>query len=173
MYYPLQQKAYVNKVRRHFNVTNVEHEITLLAEEEGELSDAIILDNRDDVVDAIGDIMIYCLGLCGMFRWNADEVIKKDVPYIPEEPSSSQGHLPYIVREIGMIAKNYKKSNKFPIDRLNKQSEFQEHIGNLMGYCHNFFSFIKVDEMHVLEDIISRNEGRTHEGYMPGKRESE
>lgn len=80
----LQREIYGNKVRRNWNVTDVGKEIILMTEELGELArayknsnklPAAAIDQREEIVDAIGDLMIYCLGLSEMMGVNAEEVL--------------------------------------------------------------------------------------------------
>lgn len=84
----LQKEIYQNKIDRGFNVTDVGKEIVLMVEELGELARAYKnsdkkpareISNRDEMVDAVGDLMIYCLGLCEMFGANSEEVLEKIV----------------------------------------------------------------------------------------------
>jgi len=84
--YKLQKEIYQNKVDRGFNVTNVGKEIILMTEELGELAksyknsdknSAREISNKDEMIDAVGDTMIYCLGLCEMFGVNSEEVLGK------------------------------------------------------------------------------------------------
>lgn len=84
----LQQEIYANKVRRNWNVTDVGKEIVLMVEELGELArayknsnklSAAEIDQRDEIIDAIGDLMVYCLGLSEMMGVNAEEVLTKIV----------------------------------------------------------------------------------------------
>jgi NTP pyrophosphatase (non-canonical NTP hydrolase) len=165
MYYPLQQSVYENKIKRSFNVLDVNKEITLMTEEFGELCDAYISDNHQEIVDAIGDIMIYCLGLCEMFKDNADEIIHKDIQK-PERIKSLLDYVPYLGRELGLVAKTYKKSNKKFVDEINMREDFIHHIGNIMGYCSEMFDYINVDENDTLIKIISANTTRTHQGKI-------
>lgn len=80
----LQRKIYRNKVDRGFNVTDVGKEIVLMVEELGELARAYkVSDKRpapeishsEEMVDAVGDLMIYCLGLCEMLNVNSEEIL--------------------------------------------------------------------------------------------------
>ena len=80
----VQQAIYQNKVSRNFNVTDVGKEIVLMVEELGELARAYKnsdklpaphVSHKDDMVDAIGDLMIYCLGLCEMLAVNSEDVL--------------------------------------------------------------------------------------------------
>jgi NTP pyrophosphatase (non-canonical NTP hydrolase) len=82
--YKLQQEIYQNKVNRGFNVTDVGKEIVLMAEELGELARAYKnsnklpareTDQRDEMIDAVGDLMIYCLGLCEMLGVDSQDVL--------------------------------------------------------------------------------------------------
>jgi NTP pyrophosphatase (non-canonical NTP hydrolase) len=84
----LQQEIYQNKVNRGFNVTDVGKEIVLMAEELGELARAYKnsnklpareTDQRDEMIDAAGDLMVYCLGLCEMLGINSEEVLRQIV----------------------------------------------------------------------------------------------
>ncbi|MBN1876541.1 MAG: hypothetical protein JXA33_20115 [Anaerolineae bacterium] len=80
----LQREIYANKVRRNFNVTDVGKEIVLMAEELGELARAYKnsdklsareISHQEEMIDAVGDLMIYCLGLCEMFDVNSEDVL--------------------------------------------------------------------------------------------------
>ncbi|MGC9350040.1 MAG: MazG nucleotide pyrophosphohydrolase domain-containing protein [Anaerolineae bacterium] len=80
----LQREIYQNKVRRNFNVTDVGKEIVLMVEELGELAHAYKnsdkrpapdISHKDEMVDAIGDLMVYCLGLCEMLDVDSEEVL--------------------------------------------------------------------------------------------------
>jgi NTP pyrophosphatase (non-canonical NTP hydrolase) len=86
--YKLQKEIYQNKIDRGFNVTDVGREIVLMVEELGELARAYKnsdkkpareISNKDKMVDAVGDLMIYCLGLCEMLGVNSEEVLEKTV----------------------------------------------------------------------------------------------
>lgn len=80
----MQKKVWENKVNRNFNITDVGKEIILLTEELGELAKAYKhsnqlsaekIDNKDEMIDAVGDMMIYCLGLCEMFGVKSEKVL--------------------------------------------------------------------------------------------------
>ena len=82
----LQKEIYQNKVNRNFNVTDVGKEIILMTEELGELAraykksdkkDARNINNKEDIIDAVGDLMVYCLGLCEMLGVNSKDVLDK------------------------------------------------------------------------------------------------
>ena len=82
----LQKDIYQNKINRGFNVTDVGKEIVLMVEELGELArvyknsdkkPAKEISHKDEMVDAVGDLMIYCLGLCEMLGVNSEEVLEK------------------------------------------------------------------------------------------------
>ncbi len=84
----LQQAIYQNKVRRGFNVSDVGKEIVLMVEELGELARAYKnsdkrpvpeISQREEMVDAVGDLMVYCLGLCEMLQADAAEVLQEIV----------------------------------------------------------------------------------------------
>ena len=81
----LQRDIYQNKINRNFNVTDVGKEIVLMVEELGELARAYKnsdklpapdISHKEDMVDAIGDLMIYCLGLCEMLDVNSEDVLR-------------------------------------------------------------------------------------------------
>jgi len=84
----LQKDIFQNKVDKGFNITDVGKEIVLMTEELGELAkaykksdhkDAEEISNKDEIVDAVGDLMVYCLGLCEMLGVGSEEVIKNIV----------------------------------------------------------------------------------------------
>ena len=81
----LQRAIYQNKVDRNFNVSDVGKEIVLMVEELGELANAYKrsdkrpvpdISEKADMVDAVGDLMVYCLGLCEMLQVNSEEVLQ-------------------------------------------------------------------------------------------------
>jgi NTP pyrophosphatase (non-canonical NTP hydrolase) len=82
----IQKEIYKNKVDRGFNITDIGKEIILMTEELGELARAYKnsdkkqakeIDNREALIDAIGDLMVYCLGLCEMMGVDSEEVLEK------------------------------------------------------------------------------------------------
>jgi len=84
----LQHDIYRNKIKRNFNVTDVGKEIVLMVEELGELARAYKnsdklpapdISHKDEMVDAIGDLMIYCLGLCEMLDADSEEILRSIV----------------------------------------------------------------------------------------------
>ncbi len=83
--YKLQKEIYQNKVDRGFNTTDIGKEIILMTEELGELARAYKnsdkkpakeINNKDEIMDAVGDLMVYCLGLCEMLGVNSEEILK-------------------------------------------------------------------------------------------------
>ncbi len=160
VYLTLQKRVYENKVQRGFNLTDIGKEINLLAEESGELCDAILQNNRADITDAIGDLMVYCFGLCEMFGFDSDITIIQQIV----APQTLANYALHAGKEVGMLAKTYKRSNKKPVNEIDKREEFTAHIGRLMGVCSSMFRFIGADETQVLEQIITANETRTHHG---------
>lgn len=201
-YATLQQRIYNNKVRRGFNVTDVGKELILMTEEFGELNDAYLLreevtirDIRQELtakmVDAVGDLQVYNLGLASMFDWKADEVVNRklespscDAVYPPttssdlgvihenemeeliEIPLEINDYFPFVARWLGKFSNAYKKSNKELVDRIDRREEFHTALGNLIGYCSKMFEVLKADEFSVLESIVKNNETRTHEGQI-------
>ena len=82
----LQKEIFRNKIERQFNTKDVGKEIILMAEELGELAKAYKnsdkknakeINNKDEIIDAIGDLMVYCLGLCEMMDVDSEEVLNK------------------------------------------------------------------------------------------------
>lgn len=82
----MQKAIYDNKANRKFNVTEVGKEIILMTEELGELARAYKnsdkkpareISNKPEIVDAIGDLMVYCLGLSEMMGISAQETIEE------------------------------------------------------------------------------------------------
>jgi NTP pyrophosphatase (non-canonical NTP hydrolase) len=162
MYNELQQKVYESKLQKGFNVTSVNKEIVLMAEEFGELCDSYLTDNDAEIIDAIGDMMIYCLGLCAMLKVNSDEIINKSIEQ-PERKDFLQDYFPYVGRELGMLAKKYRRAQKTSIDDISNKDELVAILGKLMGYCNLMFRYVKADEMKVLEEIITNNAARNNQ----------
>ena len=96
----LQKEAYQNKVSRNFNVSDIGKEIVLMVEELGELAKAYKnsnkkpaaeIDNREEIIDAVGDLMVYCLGLCEMLGVESGEVLGKIIENNNSRPHT--GHM--------------------------------------------------------------------------------
>ena len=160
-----QEAIYNNKLRRNFNTTDVGKEIILMTEELGEFCDAYLEADKEEIIDAFGDIMVYGLGLTAMFGWNANQIVNANPEY-KQKPTQLLEHLPYLVKSIGSIAKTFKKSNKELLPNLNHQEKFQTNIGNLLGYCIKAIEFTGETYKSVLESIIENNTTRTHQGKI-------
>lgn len=158
-YASLQERVYANKRAKGFNITDVGKEVMLLTEELGELCAARIATDHDATVDAIGDIAIYCLGLCAMFEWNADKVVERDLP--SSWNAAQEIPCEYLAMEIGLLAKTYRRSNRAQASEFDRQAEFRTRIGLLLGYCRDAFTRLGEDESAVLESIVRHNEERT------------
>jgi len=87
----IQKEIYQNKLNRGFNVKDIGKEIVLLTEELGELARAFRDKKKEEMIDAIGDIMIYCLGLCEILGVNSEKVIQKII-----EKNKTRTHRSYI-----------------------------------------------------------------------------
>ena len=82
----IQKEIFQNKINRKFNTTDVGKEIILMLEELGELAKAYKhsnkkqaseIDNKEEIIDAVGDLMVYCFGLCEMLGVKSEDVLKK------------------------------------------------------------------------------------------------
>ncbi len=71
----MQKEIFENKKRRNFNTADIGKEIILLTEELGELAAAYRDKNDAEVADAIGDMIVYLLGLCEITKTNSEELI--------------------------------------------------------------------------------------------------
>lgn len=96
----IQKKIYQNKVNKGFNVKDIGKEIILMTEELGELAkayknsnkkDAIEINNKEEILDAIGDLSIYCLGLFKMMGVDGEKVIEDIIRN--NENRSHTGHI--------------------------------------------------------------------------------
>lgn len=65
-----------------------------------------------------------------------------------------------------MLAKTYKTSNKQLVESIDKKDEFKKYLGNLIEYCDKMFEFENVNGNSILENIVSNNEHRTHNGQI-------
>lgn len=74
-----QKEIFENKKRKGFNTTDVGKEIVLMTEELGELAKAFKNKNKNDMSDAVGDLMVYCLGLCEILNVNSEELVENIV----------------------------------------------------------------------------------------------
>lgn len=75
----LQKEIFENKKRRGFNVSDVGKEVVLMVEELGELARAVKNQDREAMTDAVGDLMVYCLGLCEILGIDSQKVIERIV----------------------------------------------------------------------------------------------
>ncbi|MBU1976260.1 MAG: hypothetical protein KKG59_07700 [Nanoarchaeota archaeon] len=157
-YTDLQKQVYDNKIKRGFNVTDIGKEIILMTEELGELCDAKLSNDKGAIIDAIGDIMVYCLSMSSLFKWDAHDII--------EEVTFSGDYLTHIGREIGMLAKTFKKSNQQSVDKIDRRAEFKSHLGKLLGYCKAAFFAEGSNELAILKGIVENNSVRSHQGKI-------
>jgi len=75
----LQREVYNNKKNKGFNISDIGKEIVLMTEELGELAKAYKNKNKRKQVDAVIDLMIYCLGLLEILKVNGDKELKKAI----------------------------------------------------------------------------------------------
>ncbi len=75
----MQKEIYENKKKRGFNISDVGKEIVLMTEELGELAKAFKNQDKTAQIDAVGDLLVYCLGLCEILGVNSEELIQKIV----------------------------------------------------------------------------------------------
>lgn len=75
----LQKEIFENKVRRGFNTTDICKEIVAISEELGELARAYKLNDKKEMVNETGDIMVFCLGLFEILGVNGEGVLTKIV----------------------------------------------------------------------------------------------
>lgn len=87
----IQREIFENKKRRGFNTTDVGKEIVLMTEELGELAKTFKNKNKDEMLDATGDLMIYCLGLCEMFGVDTEVLLQRIVEH--NKTREHTGHL--------------------------------------------------------------------------------
>lgn len=160
-YKNIQDSVYSNKLQKNFNVTDIGKEIILMSEEFGELCQSYLIKNDVDMIDAVGDLQVYCLGLCSMLNLSADET-KSSV----SKSSSIEQTIIRIGGELGMIAKAYKKSNKQQANYIDKKDVFAHHTGQLMSYLSEVFGLLDVDEYDILNRIVANNVSRTHSGMI-------
>ena len=90
----LQKEIFENKKRRGFNTTDVGKEVVLMVEELGELARAVKNQDKQQMTDAIGDLMVYCLGLCEILGIDAQNVLEKIV-----ENNTTRDHTGFIPEE--------------------------------------------------------------------------
>lgn len=75
----LQKEIFQNKKARGFNTEDIGREIVLMTEELGELACGFKNKDKDAMADAVGDLMVYCLGLCEMMGIDSEELLRKIV----------------------------------------------------------------------------------------------
>lgn len=73
-----QKEIIANRVRRGWvSATDLSKTTLGLAEEVGEFEKARKSNDRDAMIDALGDIMVFCLGGCEILEVDAEEVVSK------------------------------------------------------------------------------------------------
>ena len=77
----LQRRIYENKAAKGFNTTadedGINREISFLAEELGELARSHRRGDRAGVVDAVSDLLVYCLGLYEILGVDGDAEVQR------------------------------------------------------------------------------------------------
>ncbi len=76
-----QKRIFANKVKQGFNTSSdyngINHEISMLTEELGELSRSNRRGDKKEVVDAVTDLLVHILGLMEILKLDADTEIEK------------------------------------------------------------------------------------------------
>ena len=73
-----QLRCYMNKLKHGFNVTDFHKEARFILKELAELMDAIEHNDVENMIEEIGDIVIFCYGLAEMAHRDLDtQVFKK------------------------------------------------------------------------------------------------
>jgi NTP pyrophosphatase (non-canonical NTP hydrolase) len=77
----LQRRIYQNKLSKGFNTAadeqGLNREISCLAEELGELARSHRRGDRDGVVDAVTDLIVYCLGMYEILGVDGDKEVER------------------------------------------------------------------------------------------------
>lgn len=77
----LQKRIFANKIKQGFNISSdyngINHEISMLAEELGELARSHRRGNKEGVVDAVTDLTIHVLGMMEILGLDANKEIEK------------------------------------------------------------------------------------------------
>lgn len=77
----LQKRIFANKIKQGFNISSdyngINHEISLLAEELGELARSHRRGDKEGIVDANIDLLIHILGLMEILGLDGDEEMEK------------------------------------------------------------------------------------------------
>ena len=78
MYKDRQRRCYDNKVSHGFNITDFHKEARFILKEVSELMDAIEHNDVENIIEELGDIVIFCYGLAEMAHRDLDnQVFKK------------------------------------------------------------------------------------------------
>lgn len=88
-----QRRCYDNKVKHGFNITDFHKEGRFILKELTELMDAIEHNDVDNMVEELGDIVIFCYGLSEMVHRDLDEQIfkKMEINEAREYKRNAQG----------------------------------------------------------------------------------
>jgi NTP pyrophosphatase (non-canonical NTP hydrolase) len=90
----LQKEIFENKKKRGFNTSDVGKEVVLMVEELGELARAVKNQKKEDMADAVGDLMVYCLGLCEILGVDSQHLLDSIV-----EKNKSRTHTGFLREE--------------------------------------------------------------------------
>lgn len=74
----MQKKTWENKIKHHFNTTNVEQDFCLMYGEVGEAYEAYIK-KHDNLGEELADVAIYLMGIASMVGLNLKEEIEKKI----------------------------------------------------------------------------------------------
>jgi len=92
----LQRRIYVNKLAKGFNTDSdeagINREICFLSEELGELARSHRRGDRTGVIDAVTDLVVYCLGLYEILGIDGDAEVDRVLREIEARQYSSTSH---------------------------------------------------------------------------------
>ncbi|BCS83057.1 Phosphoribosyl-ATP pyrophosphohydrolase-domain containing protein (two domains) [Cotonvirus japonicus] len=116
--------------------------LDLIREEYRELQDAVNMNDRKEIIDALGDILYVSYGMAQVMGINIDNIIKEIISRILFESSTSHTEdLMSSVSNFNMIGmshdevdkQNFKITNKFDTETLNKQSNNINKFVGIIG----------------------------------------
>ncbi len=110
----LQERIRANKIDQGFNLDDPWEDFTYLIGEFGELAEAIRNPQREDVIEALVDIIIIGLGMFAMYKVNAYELVIKKILIVKQADYRQRG-----------TNYNIRVSKKTKFDELEIPTEYQ------------------------------------------------
>jgi len=147
-YLLLQDYAEENLKLASYDMTDIVSKIKALKEGYDHLNN-FSFKERQDLAESVGNLMVRCLELGAMLRWDPDKTFNPTETRNIIECYQKMGH------EIQRFSDLYSEQSDNP--------QLRDSLGNLMGYCNGMMEGLEVSEYQTLTSILVSNENQLRE----------